>query len=65
MNIVDLTMSVYDVMPCGTLWPYERPVTIESPLTWEKHGLRLNNLTMFCEPGTRLVMPSLAASRAS
>ena len=63
MKIIDLTMPIYEGMPCGTLWPYERAVVIESPLTWEKHGLRLDNLTMFCEPGTRLVMPSLGASR--
>lgn len=63
MKIIDLTMPIYEGMPFGTLWPYEQQVIIESPLKWEKHGLRLDNLHMFCEPGTRLVMPSLGAAR--
>lgn len=62
-RVVDLTMHIYEGMALGRVFPQEQEFIIEDVFTYEQHGLRLSRFTMWQEPGTRLNLGSLAASR--
>lgn len=62
-RIVDLTMHIYEGMGIGRVFPQEQEFIIEDVFTYEKHGMRLCRFTMWQEPGTRLNIGSLSASR--
>ncbi len=62
-RVIDLTMHIYEGMGIGRVFPQEQEFIIEDVLTYEQHGLRLCRFTMWQEPGTRLNLGSLAASR--
>ena len=56
-------MHIYEGMGIGPVFPEEQEFIIEDVLTYEKRGLRLCRFTMWQEPGTRINLGSLAASR--
>lgn len=62
-KVVDLTMHIYEGMGIGRVFPQEQEFIIEDVFTYEQHGLRLSRYIMWQEPGTRLNIGSLSASR--
>lgn len=63
MPLVDITMTIYEGMGIGNVWPHEQPFKIEDMLTVEKHGIRLVRLIMYQEPGTRFNLASLSVEQ--
>lgn len=63
MSLVDITMTIYEGMGIGNVWPHEQPFKIEDLLNVQQHGMRLVKLTMYQEPGTRFNLASLGQSQ--
>ena len=65
MKIIDLTIPLYNGIPAGhghrafeghPLWP--EAFKMEETLSYEPGGMRFHVFTIFCEPGTRFILPS-------
>ena len=61
MRVIDLTIPLYEGMSFGRVYPQERPFEIETISSWDT-GLRLDNFSVYCEQGTRLILCSLDAA---
>ncbi len=63
MRMIDITMPIYEGMGCGSVFPEETEFIVEDITTYEDNLVRLVRLTIFQEPGTRLMLPSIMAGR--
>ena len=59
MRVINLTMPLYEGMGVGRIYPQESEFIIESITSWEEGGARLDVFHVYCEQGTRLIMPSI------
>ncbi|MBI2288467.1 MAG: hypothetical protein HYU83_05810, partial [Chloroflexi bacterium] len=65
MKFIDLTMPLYEGMPAGyghmafknhPMWP--DAFDMAETRSYEPHGSVMHVYTIFCEPGTRFILPS-------
>lgn len=57
MRLIDLTMPLFEGMGMGNCYPQERSFILEKMAP--DYNPHLVSYTMFCEPGTRIVLPLL------
>ena len=62
-KVIDLTMHIYEGMGIGRVFPEEQEFIIEDTFNYKDHGIRVSRFIMWQEPGTRLNLGSVAASR--
>lgn len=62
MRMIDITMPIYEGMGQGSVFPEETEFIVEDITTYEDNLVRLVRLTMFQEPGTRLMLGSIMAA---
>jgi kynurenine formamidase len=59
VKVIDLSMTIYEGCPVGSVWPYDTPFTIEEIWSHEKHGFRSFKMTLSQEgAGTRFMVES-------
>ena len=63
MKMTDITMPLYEGMGPGSVFPEETEFMIEDITSYEENLVRLVRLTMFQEPGTRLMLGSILADQ--
>ncbi len=63
MKMISLTMPLYEGMGYGGVYPQEQPFQVEWIYTWEVHGHQRGVHTFSSEPGTRMILPSIAAEK--
>ena len=63
MKMTDITMPLYEGMGPGSVFPEETEFMVEDITTFEENLVRLVRITMFQEPGTRLMLSSILAAK--
>ncbi|MBI2288468.1 MAG: cyclase family protein [Chloroflexi bacterium] len=65
MKIIDLTAPLYNGQPgmygfggCRTAPTWPEPFKATETMSYNPDGMRFNVYTIFCEPGTRFILPS-------
>jgi kynurenine formamidase len=59
VKVIDLSMTIYQGCPVGSVWPYDTPFTIEEIWSHEKHGFRSFKMSFSQEgAGTRFMVES-------